>query len=160
MGIWSYQPIFGRFNEDYVDFILDQSREAILEAVGDLQPAEVTIATAELEPDGYVRDSRMPKVYDTTLNAAKFTKPGSGETIATLVSWGNHPEAMGSKNPLLSSDFVHYWREGMENGLEGPNGIEGLGGTCVFIQGPVGGLMTPLGLDVPDRDDNDHSNGN
>lgn len=152
MGIWSYRPVFGRFSEDYVDFILDQSREAILEAVGDLQAAEAIIATEQLEPQGFVRDSRMPEVYDRTLNAARFVKPGSGETIATLVSWGNHPEAMGGKNPLLSSDFAHYWREGMEGGLAEPNGVEGLGGMCVFIQGPVGGLMTPLGLDVPDRD--------
>jgi hypothetical protein len=94
----------------------------------------------------------MPEVYDRTLNAARFVKPGSGETIVTLVSWGNHPEAMGGNNPLISSDFVHYWREGMESGVAAPNGAEGLGGTCVFIQGPVGGLMTPLGLDVPDRD--------
>ncbi len=152
MGIWSYRPVFGKFNEAYIDFILDQSREAILEAVGDLQPAESIIATEQLEPQGFVRDSRMPEVYDRTLNAARFVKPGSGETIATLVSWGNHPEAMGGNNPLISSDFVHYWREGMENGVAAPNGAEGLGGVCVFIQGPVGGLMTPLGLDVPDRD--------
>ncbi|HAV65107.1 MAG TPA: hypothetical protein DCY13_22395 [Verrucomicrobiales bacterium] len=152
MGIWSYRPVFGRFNESYVEFILDRSREAILEAVGNLQPAEAIIATEELEPQGFVRDSRMPMVYDRHLNAAQFVKPGTGETIATLVSWGNHPEAMGSRNPLLSSDFAHYWREGMEEGVEGTNGMAGLGGICVFVQGPVGGLMTPLGLDVPDKD--------
>lgn len=152
MGIWSYRPIFGKFNEAYVDSILEKSREAVLEAIGNLQPAESIVATEQLEPQGFVRDSRMPEIYDRTLNAARFVKLGSRETIATLVSWGNHPEAMGGDNPMLSSDFVHYWREGMENGLDGPNGVEGLGGTCVFIQGPVGGLMTPLGLDVPDRD--------
>jgi hypothetical protein len=152
MGIWSYRPVFGRFNEEYVEAILTKSREAILEAVGNLQPAEAIIATEQLEPQGFVRDSREPQVFDQHLNAARFVKPGTGETIATLVSWGNHPEAMGGKNPLLSSDFAHYWREGMEQGVSGTNGIAGLGGTCVFIQGPVGGLMTPLGLDVPDRD--------
>ena len=86
------------------------------------------------------------------LGAVQFIKPGTGTTIATLVSWGNHPEAMGSKNPLLSADFVHYWREGVEKGLPEPNGTPGLGGMCLFFQGSVGGLMTPLGLDVPDRD--------
>ena len=152
MGIWSHHPIFSKFNAGYVESILEKSREAILEAVGNLQPAEAVIATEQIEDAGFVRDSRLPKVYDRHLNAARFTKAGGGETIATLVSWGNHPEAMGGDNPLLSSDFVHYWREGMEKGLPQPNGAEGLGGTCVFIQGPVGGLMTPLGLDVPDRD--------
>jgi hypothetical protein len=152
MGIWSYRPVFGRFDEAYVESIIEKSREAILEAVASLQPAEAIIATERLEPQGYVIDSRMPLVYDHYLNAARFVKPATGETIATLVSWGNHPEAMGGTNPLLSSDFAHYWREGVERGLPGANGIEGLGGTCVFVQGPVGGLMTPIGLEVPDRD--------
>jgi hypothetical protein len=152
MGIWSHRPVFGRFNEAYVEFILEQSREAILEAVGNLQPAEVLLATEQLAPPGFVRDSRLPEVFDRHLNAAWFVKAGTRETIATLVSWGNHPEAMGGDNPLISSDFVHYWREGVEKGVPGPNGLEGIGGTCVFLQGPVGGLMTPLGLDVPDKD--------
>jgi hypothetical protein len=62
---------------------------------------------------------------------------------------------MGGKNPLISSDFPHYLREAMENGLPGPNGMDGFGGRCVFLQGPVGGLMTPLGLEVPDRNGRD-----
>jgi len=152
MGIWSQRPVFGRFNETYVDSILARSREAILEAVAALQPADALLATEKLEAQGYVRDSRQPLVYDHQLNAARFVKQGTNETIATLVSWGNHPEAMGAKNPLLSSDFAHYWREGMETGVPAPHGADGLGGTCVFVQGPVGGLMTPLGLDVPDKD--------
>jgi len=152
MGIWSYRPVFGKFNEAYVESILEKSREAILEAVANLQPADAFIAAEHLEAQGFVRDSRQPKVFDHHLNAARFVRPGTGETIATLVSWGNHPEAMGGNNPLLSSDFAHYWREGMERGVTGTNGAAGFGGTCVFVQGPVGGLMTPLGLDVPDKD--------
>jgi len=152
MGIWSYRPVFGRFDEGYVDLILDRTREAILEAVASLQPADTVIASERIEAPGFVRDSRPPLVYDHLLNAARFVKTGTDETIATLVSWGNHPEAMGSRNPLLSSDFAHYWREGVENGVAGPHGTAGLGGTCVYFQGPVGGLMTPLGLDVPDKD--------
>jgi len=152
MGIWSHRPVFGRFDEGYVDLILDRSREAILEAVASLQPADAVIATERLDPQGMVRDSRKPLVYDHHLNAAQFFKAGTQESIATLVSWGNHPEAMGGSNPLISSDFAHYWREGVESGVPSPNGADGLGGMCVYFQGPVGGLMTPLGLDVPDKD--------
>lgn len=152
MGIWSHRPVFGRFDEAYVDLILDRTRDAILEAVATLAPADAVIATEQLDPQGFVRDSRQPLVYDRHLAAARFTKAGTQETIATLVSWGNHPEAMGGKNPLISSDFAHYWREGVETGVPGPHGAAGLGGICVYVQGPVGGLMTPLGLDVPDKD--------
>jgi hypothetical protein len=152
MGIWSYRPLFSKFDDAYLESILDKTREAILEAVAKLEPAATTYAVVDLAPGGYVRDSRKPEVYDRTLCAVRFARPATDRTIATLVSWGNHPEAMGGKNPLLSSDFVHYWRAGVENGLPEPQGRPGLGGMCLFFQGSVGGLMTPLGLEVPDRD--------
>ncbi|MFT5406158.1 MAG: hypothetical protein ACI9DF_005016 [Verrucomicrobiales bacterium] len=152
MGIWSYRRLPFRLDEAYIDWMLDQTREAILEAVDTLTPADARFAKTQMEPAGFVRDSRKPEIYDRVLGAVQFTKPGTDATIATFVSWGNHPEGMGGKNPLLSSDFVHYWREGVEKGLPEPNGAPGLGGICLFFQGTVGGLMTPLGLDVPDRD--------
>lgn len=152
MGIWSRIPFFGEFDESYVDFILDQTCEAVVEAVDKLEPADVLIASERIEPEGFVRDSRPPYVHDEILNVARFVRAGTDETIATLLSWGNHPEALGSRNPLISSDFVHYWRESVEKGLPEPDPMPGIGGLCVFVQGPVGGLMTPLSLHVPDRD--------
>lgn len=140
MGIWSYRPLMSKFDEGYLNLLLDRTEEAVVEAVANLQPATAACMTADLEPGGYVRDSRKPEVYDRQLCLARFNKLGTEETIATLVSWGNHPEALGSKNPLISSDFAHYWREGVEASV---------GGTCLYFQGPVGGLMTPLRLSVP-----------
>ena len=69
----------------------------------------------------------IPSVYDPTLGAVRFLKRGTEETIATLVSWSGHPEAIGRKNNLLSSDYPHYWREGVEKGLPDPHGAAGLG---------------------------------
>lgn len=152
MGIWSYRRVPLHFDHDYIEFLSERTRASILDAVANLTPVETRYASTLIEPAGYVRDSRKPEVYDRLLGAVQFTSVESQETVATLVSWGNHPEAMGSTNPLLSSDFVHYWREGVEKGLPEPNGCRGLGGICVFFQGTVGGLMTPLGVDVPDRD--------
>lgn len=151
MGIWSHQPLPSKFNVDYVNWVMRQAQDAVKEALKNLQPADATLVSADLPPQGFVRDSRMPQVPDRTLCAARFTRPGTDETIATFVSWGNHPEAMGGNNPQISSDFPHFMRRAMEQGLDGTNGMKGFGGTCVFLQGPVGGLMTPLGLEVPDR---------
>ncbi|MBL9129313.1 MAG: hypothetical protein JNL97_16805, partial [Verrucomicrobiales bacterium] len=155
MGIWSYHPLRSRFDTKYVDWVMRQAQEAVKDAVASLRPADVALATADLPPQGFVRDSRQPLVYDRTLNAARFVVAGTDETIATLISWGNHPEAMGGDNPLISSDFPHFARQAMEWGLEGEGGMKGFGGTCVYVQGPVGGLMTPLGLEVPDRNGRD-----
>ena len=96
-------------------------------------------------------DSRQPLVYDNIVRAARFVNPDTEETIATMVVWGNHAETLGSKNNLLTSDFPHYWRLGVEEGVPEPNGAEGLGGMCLYFQGQVGGLMTQLHTTVPHR---------
>ncbi len=154
MGIWSHGHLPFRFDDTIIDLIVEQTRAAILEAMENLIPVTARYGSTFIEADGYVRDSRKPLVYDHLLGAVQLTRADSRTTLATLVSWGNHPEAMGSKNPLISSDFIHYWREAVEQGLPEPNGCQGLGGVCLFFQGSVGGLMTPLGLEVPDRDGN------
>ncbi len=140
MGIWSYRPLMSKFDEDYLNLVLDRTEEAVVEAVANLQPSAAACMTADLAPEGFVHDSRMPEVFDRNLCIARFNKLDSDETIATLVSWGNHPEGFGSDNSQISSDFAHYWREGVEAAA---------GGMCLYFQGPVGGLMTPLHLEVP-----------
>ncbi|MFO7974217.1 MAG: hypothetical protein R6V12_06255 [Candidatus Hydrogenedentota bacterium] len=152
MGIWSYKIFGGYFDETYIERVQKACKEAIIEAVNKLEPAKMTIAAAKIEPEGFMDDSRLPHVYDDQICAAWFTKPGSGETIATLVSWGNHPETLGGSNPLITSDYPHFLREGVEKGVEDPNGAPGLGGTCVFFSGNLGGLMTQLHTTVPHRD--------
>lgn len=141
MGIWSYRPLMSRFDETYLEMVLDETEGAVVDAVASLQPAVGACMMAELEPAGFVHDSRPPEVFDRKLCIARFSGAGTGETIATLLSWGNHPEGFGSRNPLISADFVHYWREGVEAAT---------GGMCLYFQGPVGGLMTPLHLEVPE----------
>lgn len=152
MGIWSYSPVLPKFDHAYLEKVLQSCKEAIEEAVRNLEPADMTLASATIEPNGFVDDSRKPTVYDLALNCARFTKKGSGEPIATMASWGNHVETLGGGNSALTSDFVHYWRRGVEDGVPEPNGEQGLGGMFLFFQGMVGGLMTQLHTDVPHRD--------
>ena len=65
----------------------------------------------------------------------RFTKPNApDETIATFVNWGNHPESLGGDNPLLTSDFAHYLREGLEKGVPEPKGVKGFG--CLLYTSP------------------------
>jgi hypothetical protein len=64
---------------------------------------------------------------------------------------------MADENTLISSDFPHMLREGVEQGVDWGDGARpGLGGTTVFINGAVGGMMTPLGITVTDWDGVDH----
>jgi hypothetical protein len=96
-----------------------------------------------------LRDSRGPTVFDTDVWAAEFVRPLTGTTIGTLVNWSNHPEALGSSNSYISSDYPGGVRARMESVR---------GGTSIFFSGSVGGLMTPLGVsNVPGFPSDDHS---
>jgi hypothetical protein len=157
MGIWSYWFLWGsRFDEAYLRQVQEGARDAVLEAVANLKPAEAVLTTAHVPEENFMRDSRKPIVMDHQLPLAWFREKESGESIGILTSWGMHPEAMGGRNPYVSSDFVHYFRDAMEKGLEGPSAFEGFGGKCVFFTGPIGGLMTQLGIEITDRHGNAH----
>ena len=151
MGLWSYQYVRNRLDPRYMRLLHDACVEAVEEAVRNLEPAEAYYTQVDIDPEGFVRDTRQPIVYDEILGLMRFTRPDSDETIATVMSWGNHPEALDGSNTVITSDFSHYWREGVENGVPDPNGAEGLGGMALYFQGNLGGLMTPLGLEVPHR---------
>jgi len=150
-GKYEYVPIFG-YDHRYMDNIQAKAKEAIEEAVKNLQAADMYCAEAIVPEEGFVNDSRKPKVINPRMPIIRFTKPGTDETIATFVNWGNHPEALGGDNPMLSSDFAHYLRVGVEQGVSEPNGVAGLGGMCLYFQGEIGGLMTQLHTTVPHRD--------
>ncbi len=136
----------------YVQKIQRLTKEAVEEAVASLSPCDMYCATADVPKEGYVDDSRKPVVQDWHLYLWRFTKPNTDQTIATCVNWGNHPETLGGDNSLLTSDYCHYIREGLEKGVPEPNGVKGFGGTCVFFEGMVGGLATQLHTSVPKRD--------
>ncbi len=153
MGIWSVglERPYWRWDDHYMQLVKRLCVEAAEEAVRNLEPADAVLAEAVAGPDGYMDDSRLPLVYDNVIRIAQFLRKDTDDTIATMTVWGNHPETTGGSNPLLSSDFSHYWREGVEKGVGEPNGAEGVGGMCLYFQGQVGGLMTQLHTTVPHR---------
>jgi hypothetical protein len=63
---------------------------------------------------------------------------------------------MADENTLLTSDYIHALRKTVETGSEWSMapGTPGVGGPCIFISGALGGMMTPLGVQVttPDGD--------
>jgi hypothetical protein len=151
MGIWSYSVFRPRFDHQYMRLVQNACKEAVEEAVRNLQPADTILAQVTASPDGYLDDSRKPTVYDNVIRCARFVKNGTDDTIATVVEWGCHPETLGGANSLLTSDFSGFWRDAVESGVPEPHGVTGLGGMCIYFQGCVGGLMTQLHTTVPHR---------
>jgi neutral/alkaline ceramidase-like enzyme len=152
MKIWSGRiPILG-YQKRYIGRVQRLAVEAVEEAVRGLAPADMYCTKVAIEPEGFVCDAREPQVMDKQMYLMRFTEAGADNTIATIVNWGNHPETLGSHNSLVTSDFPHYLREGVEKGVPEPYGVEGLGGMCLYFQGMIGGLMTQLDVEVPHRD--------
>ena len=162
MGLWGPFTGISGYDGSYRAQVRDAIVAAIVAADGAKQPVK-EIVVGEVDTSDYhgngvanvINDTRDPFVIDETLGAARIVG-AQDQTIASLVSFGSHPETVGAKNNLMSADFVHALRRTLEQGstwTQAP-GKPGLAGPCLFINAAVGGMMTPLGTEVitPDGD--------
>jgi hypothetical protein len=132
------------------DVFIEGAAQAVSEALLSVRPAKVFANQVSLgdKTRQVLSDSRDPWISDDAITVLKFTEARGGDVIGTLVEWGNHPEVLAESNNAISSDFVWAVREGVEKGVfkkDGSMVARGVGGTCVYFSGSVGGLMTPLG---------------
>ncbi len=163
MGQWGPQanglPLKSGMDLKLREHILDQSSKAVARAADTMKLATLSAGTANTGREGFLRDSRDPKIFDDSLVTLRLAD-ADDKTIATLVSWANHPEVLSDGNNYLSSDFPHYFRQAMEKGVPAAGGqaaLPALGGTAIWFPGAVGCLMTPLGVKVKDRAGKTHS---
>ena len=144
MGLWGKNPFQTGVDARYRQQVIDNAAAALVLAVSNLQPARVAIHEIPTKPDGLVADTRKPEVFDSDIRVLHFTNPTNGATLGTLVGWADHPETVWSKNTELTADFPGYLRDALENGFKHQGTLleSGVGGTHVFINGAVGGLMS------------------
>jgi hypothetical protein len=142
VGLWGPHPLSSGVDAGYLARVRAAAIDAIRQAIVSLAPARLAAAEADVGKDDLVRDSRPPTVIDPRLLALRIENPGAAPDAparATLLLWSNHPETLADDNLLISSDFPGYARRAVER--------DG-GGTCLYVSGTVGGLMTPLEHDV------------
>jgi hypothetical protein len=67
-----------------------------------------------------------------------------GTTLGSIVSWADHPETPWSDNTEITADFPGYLRDALEHGVKDDGKVldPGVGGTHLYINGAIGGLMT------------------
>lgn len=144
LGLWGPSHFKTGVDPAYRQFVIDQAVQSVEQAAAQLRPARLTFAQ-DLEGAAHlVMDSREPKVTDPGIRILHATDLETNATLGTLVCWANHPETLWSDNLLLSSDFPHYVREGMENGIVVGDStlMPGVGGITIYTNGSIGGLMT------------------
>lgn len=134
MGLWGCYRFSSGVDPGYLARVRGEIVEAAADALSRLAPARLVLGSARTP--GLIEDGRLPRVIDDTLVAIQAVA-ADGRTLGALVNWSSHPEALGGQNTLVTSDYPHFLRERVEATL---------GGTCVFVVGSIGGLMTPIGV--------------
>jgi hypothetical protein len=144
MGLWGPSPFKSGIDPLYMERVIASAANALSNAVATLQPAELALHEIKVDPTGLVKDTREPQVFDADLRVMLFTNPTNGLVLGSLVGWGNHPETPWAGNSEITADFPGVIREALEKGIiyDGQVRQPGLGGTHVFVNGAVGGLMT------------------
>lgn len=146
MGVWGEAVGLTGYDEEYMELIATRATEALSESIDELATVTMTVGVTSASP--YVRDSRLPEVLDQSLHVVHLAKTQDASPVVTLVVWGNHPEALGSDNTLITSDYPHYVRDEIEARLPGT--------TAIFASGILGGLTTTIGVLVcPDVENGD-----
>ncbi len=137
MGIWGENPLASGYDPTYVDeVIIARTVEALKEASDNARPASARLAVTQA-PE-LVNDTRLPEVLDQALTVLQLRDAATGSPLANAVFWGNHPEALGSDNTLITSDYAHFLRDELE--VRYPSAV------AVFFSGSLGGLSTTIGV--------------
>ncbi len=162
MGQWG--PVDGQsgLKKDYNAMIRAQTALALSKANKALQPVHLEFGAStvdghikETDPAGhktaaFVSDVRDPVVLDNQLRTIRFVSTKDNSTVATMINWCSHPEFADDRNMMISADYVHALREGVEKGLDVKDSTgkqiykaAGVGGIAVFFNGALGGQVGP-----------------
>jgi hypothetical protein len=115
----------------YLDGVCQRMVEAIREAVEKLRPASLKIATGEAKGK-IAYNYYAEQLYDPRCHVLQAVGD-DGKPLATLVNYAVHPEVLGSEEGITSPDLVGPLCDRIE---------EAGGGTCIFFNGALGGMVT------------------
>ncbi len=133
LGFWGEAFVVSGRDEAYLETLRARIAEAVDAASARLEPARIALASGPV-PDGVARNARRADLIDREVSVLAVDAVDDGAPIATLVNFGMHPEALGSKNTLITADFPHYLCARVEERRGG--------GVCVFANGALGGMVT------------------
>jgi len=143
LGLWGPTVLQSGMDERYMAWLDDKIAAPAVEAVHSLEGARLTLGRDDSPLLALLQsDSRPPYVKEPYLFAMEVTSTG-GNPIATLVNWSDHPETLGGDNTLITADYPRWLCQYVE---------EHGGGTAVFFNGSIGGLLSTLGPQVALQD--------
>jgi hypothetical protein len=121
----------------YIDSVCAKAAEAINDALDNLRPAQLKVATGEARGK-IAYNYYAPDLYDRRMSVIQAIDP-DGKAIATLVNYAVHPEVLGSGMGVLSPDLVGPLCDKLEAQV---------GGLAIFMNGAQGGMITADNRDL------------
>ena len=130
LGLWNSLAAPG-VNWPYMNYVMERIVECIVKAHQNMEKASIRFASTSVP--GLMKNSRDPGRVYPDLEVMKVDN-WRGKTIATMINYAGHPEVLVSDNLELTADYVGYLCDKVE---------EELGGIAVFMNGALGGMITP-----------------
>jgi len=131
---------YGHYPRDYAKHVIKQTKQAVLDAAEKLGPIDsLRVGSVEMPLDGgrvvdLIRNGRDPGIVNPTVSLVQAIG-SDGEPIANVIHLACHPEVIRLKNTGgLSPDFVGRLCDDVARVL---------GGQSVFLNGALGGMLTP-----------------
>jgi hypothetical protein len=131
-------------DEKYMELVCARMAEALHEAITNLQPVRLKIATGEAKGK-IAYNYYAPQLYDPRCSIIQALD-ASGKPIATLVNYAIHPEVIGNEAGILSPDLIGPLYDRL---------AEKGGGTGIFMNSAQGGMVTADNRLPGDKEAND-----
>jgi len=139
LGLYGPKPLESGINRQYLDWVNQRIAMTAAEAAHDMQPARLELARDDHPLLAMLQGvDRPPLVKDPFLYVMRLVARSTGQTIAMVVNWSDHPEVLSRKNTQITADYPHWTRDYLEKKL---------GGTTLFFSGSIG-KVSPLGGQV------------
>lgn len=121
----------------YMDLVCVKAAEAINQALDNLIPARLKVATDEAKGK-IAYNYYAPELYDRRMSVIQAIDEND-KPLVTLVNYAVHPEVLGSGVGILSPDLVGPLCDRLE---------ELTGGRAIFMNGAQGGMITADNRDL------------
>jgi hypothetical protein len=121
----------------YMDGVSSKIGEAVNEALDNVRPAQLKVATGEAHGK-IAYNYYAPDLYDRRVSVLQAVEP-DGDVIVTLVNYAVHPEVLGADVGIVSPDLVGPLCERIEARA---------GGLALFMNGAQGGMITADNRDL------------
>ncbi len=139
LGLYGPKPLESGIDGKYLDWVDQRIAVTAADAVHAMKPARLEFGRDDHPLLVMLQGvDRPPIVKDPFLYVMRLVARSTGETIATVVNWSDHPEVLGRKNTKITADYPHWVRGYLEKKM---------GGMTLFFSGSIG-KVSPLGHQV------------